>query len=144
MTLRTKDFLAAARTAARCCDDKKAGDIRLFDVSRLTSVANYYVVASADSSTQLQALQDSVADQLEENHGLRPLHREGRKGVNWSVLDFGGIVVHLLHRAAREFYGLERLWEGAKEVDWASAEKPEKPRRKTAKNPRKKTLAKSR
>lgn len=117
MTLRPKDFLALGRLAARCVDDKKALDIRLLDVRRLTSVADYFLLASAESHTQLQAVYDHVADEIKKEFGLQLLHREGVGSSHWTILDYGGLVVHLFHRNARQFYDLERLWEGAKLVD---------------------------
>ncbi len=117
MTLRPKDFLALGRLAARCADDKKAIDVRLLDVRRLTSVADYFLLASALSQTQLQAVYDHIADEIKKEFGQHLLHREGVGSAHWTVLDYGGLVVHLFHQNSRGFYDLERLWEGAKLVE---------------------------
>ncbi|HMX94375.1 MAG TPA: ribosome silencing factor [Elusimicrobiota bacterium] len=117
-TASARRFLAAARLAARGADDKKARDIRPWDVRRLSGAADFYVVATCDSNPQIQAAEDAIEESLKEK-GLRPLRREGRGSAPWRVLDFGGLVVHLLTESARLFYGLERLWEGAKSMPWA-------------------------
>jgi ribosome-associated protein len=78
----------------------------LLDVRRVYTVADFYVVATAESSPQLQALQDNLDLKLKEDYGLNPLRRDGRGSSAWSVLDYGGLVVHLMSPAALEFYGL--------------------------------------
>ena len=138
MTFKTKDFLAVARLAAEAADDKKAADIRLLDVRHTSGLADYYLLASVQSAPQLQAVQDNVDQKVKEAFGLFPLHREGRHGVTWLVMDYGGLVIHLMHQATREFYSLERLWEGAKVVEWQAkapepkAKKPEPKAKKPA------------
>ena len=129
MTLGSRRFLTAARRAATLCHDKKAEDILLLDARPIAGLADYYVLATVDSAPQLQAVQDHVAAQLKENAGLVPLRRDGRGSGQWSVLDYGGLVVHVMHREARAFYQLERLWEGAKAQAWRE-EKKEAPARK--------------
>lgn len=116
-------FLAAARLAARGADDKKARDVRLWDVRRFSGVTDFYVVATCDSIPQMQAAENTIDETLKKS-GLRPLRREGRGSAPWRVLDFGGVVVHLLTESARLFYGLERLWEGAKAMPWAADAAP--------------------
>lgn len=120
--LRPKEFLAAAREAATAADDKKALDILLLDVRHLPLVADYYLIATVESSAQLAAVRDNVARCVRDRCGLSPLRKDGRGSDHWVVLDFGGMVVHAMHRSAREFFGLERLWEGARPVDWRAPE----------------------
>jgi ribosome-associated protein len=124
MVLKARDFMAMGRLAARCAEDKKAEQISLLDMHRVSGVADYFLLATAESSPQLRAVQDAVEEALKRDYGLDPLHREGRDSRNWTVLDYGGLVVHLFHRNAREFYGIERLWENAKPLDWAAEEAP--------------------
>jgi ribosome-associated protein len=113
-----KRFLSAAKLAATAADDKMASDILLLDVKKSSAVADYYVLASVDSSTQLSACADHVVRRLRETFKLHPLHSDRRRSDHWAALDFGGLVVHVLHRQAREFYALERLWEEARRVKW--------------------------
>ncbi len=124
MTLQPRDFLALARQAARICDDRKARDIRLLDVRRSSGLADYFVLATAESSTHLQAVQHHITQNLKDAHGLVPLHRDGAGSAQWTVLDYGGLVIHLMHPQAREFYQLERLWEDARPVEWAEDGEP--------------------
>jgi ribosome-associated protein len=113
-----KRYLAAAKIAALAADDKKASDILLVDVKKTSGVADYYVLASVDSSTQLSAVASHVDRRLREELHLHPAHNDGRKSLHWAALDYGGLVVHVMHREAREFYALERLWEGARRIKW--------------------------
>jgi len=112
-----RDFRRLAKAAAVAVDDKKAVDVAVLDVRKESDVADYMVVAGAQSSTQLRALFDAVEESLLEL-GIRPLHREGRPHDRWLALDYGGLVVHILSREAREFYRLEQMWEKAKTVSW--------------------------
>jgi ribosome-associated protein len=133
MTLRARDFLELARLSARCADDKKAQDVAVLAVGKVTGLADYFVLASVDSQPQLAAVQDHVAKSIKEVFGLSPLHRDGVGSGQWTVLDYGGTVVHLFRRDARAFYGLERLWEGARAVEWKAAPpKKRAPRKKPA------------
>ena len=120
-------FRSAAQAAARAADDKIATDVLVFDVHRTSSVADYYVLVSVESSTHLTAVVDAVSRRLREDFQLHAIHQDGRHSDQWAVLDYGGLMVHILRREAREFYALERLWEGAKRMSWE--EKPA-PRRK--------------
>lgn len=116
-----KNFLAVGKAAARLADDKKAADITLLDVRRISSVADCYLLATAESTPQMQALQDHIDAKLKEQFRVDPLRRDGRGSSAWSVLDYGGLVVHLMNPSSRQFYDLERLWEGAKRVEWEAA-----------------------
>lgn len=143
-----RNFLAVGKAAARFADDKKAVDITLLDVRRFSSVADYYLLATAESTPQLQALQDYLDEKLKEQFHVDPLRRDGRSSSAWSVLDYGGLVVHLMNPSSRQFYDLERLWEGARRVEWeaqakvavaaaAPRHKPAKPARAKRAPPRK-------
>ena len=96
-------------------DEKKADDIVLLEISELTIVAEYFVIASATSNTHLKALADDIEHELELK-GIRPDHIEG-KATGWILLDYGSVVVHLFLPDARENYNLERLWADGKVMD---------------------------
>lgn len=119
-------FLAVGRLAARCADDKKADRVSLMDVRKVSSVSDYVVLASAESQPQLQAIYSHIVDTVKESHGLFPLHRDGIGSPQWAVVDYGGVLIHLFHRNARDFYSLERLWEGAKPIAWEPKPAPAK------------------
>ena len=105
-----------AITAVRALDSKKGQDIKVIDVAALTSLADYFVICSGTSNTQINALCDAVEKAVNEG-GEPTLHREGYRGGTWVLLDFGSIVVHVFNNEAREFYSLERLWHDGKPVD---------------------------
>jgi ribosome-associated protein len=112
-----RDFRKLAKAAAIAADDKKAVDPLVFDIRKESDVADYMVIAGAQSSPQLRALYDGIEDALRDLDA-KPLHREGRSHDRWYVLDYGGLIVHILSEEARDFYRLESLWEKAKPVKW--------------------------
>jgi len=97
-------------------DNKKAVDIKLLRTRDVTILADYFVICSANSSTQLKTLSDEVEKTLKEK-GEAPLRREGRRYGGWVLIDFGCVVVHLFLKETRDFYTLERLWSDAEDVD---------------------------
>jgi ribosome-associated protein len=110
------DFLKLARHAARVADDKKGKDIVILNVKRLTVVANYFLIVTAESTVQTRAILDSIFDALKQEDGVPPLRREGVKNATWSVLDYGGLVIHVMMPEARALYSLEKVWADARKV----------------------------
>ena len=106
-----------ALLAARALSDKKAKGIQALEIADLTTLAEYFVIATGSSNTQINALVDNVEKVLAEEAGEQPLHREGYRGGTWVLLDYGCLAVHVFSAEAREFYGLERLWRDGKAVD---------------------------
>ena len=104
-----------AEAAVRALDGKKALDIRLLHTTDVTTLADYFVICTAASSTQIKTLGDAVEAALEEL-GENKSHREGHRSGTWVLLDFGCVVVHLFMEEARQFYNLERLWADAEEI----------------------------
>lgn len=114
-----KAFKNVAVAAARAIDDRKAEKIVVLDVRKTSPLSDYMIVATALSRPHLESLEDKVVEDLE-GLGLR-VHRRNRPQTDvWRVLDFGGLIVHLMSEEARELYALERLHDGAKEVAWRS------------------------
>ena len=99
---------AVARGIANLTLTKKATDVLLMDLRGLTSMADYFVVCSADSDIQVRAIADAVVDGME-RQGVRPWHIESGS-ANWILLDFVDVVLHVFHRNTRPFYNLEKLW----------------------------------
>jgi len=97
-------------------DNKKAQDIKLLKTTDVTILADYFVICTAGSTTQLKALSDEVEKALKQSDEI-PLRREGHRVSDWVLIDYGCVVVHLFLQEAREFYSLERLWADAKELD---------------------------
>ena len=106
-----------ALLAAKALDSKKGAEIKVMEVTELTSLADYFVICSGSSTTQINALCDVVEEKLETEGGEKPLRREGHRGGTWVLLDYGCVVVHVFNNEAREFYSLERLWNDGKSVD---------------------------
>lgn len=100
----------------RTLDSKKAMDITAIKIEELTTISDYFVIASAGSTTQLKALSDEVEYQLEKE-GVVCGHREGFESASWILLDYGSVIVHLFLKDSRAFYSLERLWNDGVEVD---------------------------
>lgn len=105
-----------ALAAVRALDEKKGREIAAIEITDLTALADYFVIASGTSNTQINALCDAVEKALKEQ-GEMPLRREGYRDGTWVLLDYGCVAVHVFSQEAREFYDLERLWRDGKQVD---------------------------
>ena len=105
-----------ALAIARALDSKKGQDIKVLKTEELTTLADYFVICSATSTTQVKALAD-VAEETAKQLGEPPHHIEGHRGGVWTLLDFSSVVVHVFMEEARQFYDLERLWADAVPVE---------------------------
>ena len=90
-------------------------DPLILDISKLTTVAHYFLIAHGNSDRHVRAIAQNISDELEENK-IRSWHREGMSEGRWIVLDYGSVIAHIFYRDLREFYGLERLWGNAAQV----------------------------
>ena len=106
------EIIDKVKLAAKCFDDKKAQDIVALEIGGLTSIADYFVIGSGSSSTQVKAIADEIEEKMAEA-GFDPAHREGYSGGMWILLDYSDVVCHVFHNETREFYGIERLWSDA-------------------------------
>jgi ribosome-associated protein len=95
--------------------DKKASDVVLLRTAEITTMADYFVIASGRSDTQVQALSKAIVDELRDE-GIKPIGVEGLSSARWVLLDYGSVIVHLFAPEEREYYGLERLWSSATQV----------------------------
>jgi len=91
-------------------DNKKAEDIVILDVHELSSVTDYFVLASGSSEPHLRAIVDEITDKLREDHDLRPRAVDGTFQAAWVVLDFFDVIVHVMRQDVRDRYDLETLW----------------------------------
>ena len=105
-----------ALECVRALDAKKGRDIKLLETGELTTLADYFVICSATSTTQIKALADACEKALKDA-GEPPHHIEGHRGGTWVLLDFSSVVVHISNEEARKFYDLERLWSDAVPMD---------------------------
>lgn len=98
-----------AAIALRALEDKKAEDIRIIDISTVSVLADYFIIANGSNRSQIQALADSVEEKLGKA-GTPVKQIEGYASANWVLLDFGDIIVHIFDKENRLFYDLERIW----------------------------------
>jgi ribosome-associated protein len=104
---------ALKKTAVAALEDIKAHDISVLNVKKLTSVADYMIVASGDSPRQVKALARNVVEKVSEGGG-EVIGLEGEASGEWVLVDLGDVVVHIMHPAVREYYNLEELWTAPK------------------------------
>lgn len=116
------------RVAVAAALDKKAFDLDVLSVGELTSIADYFILASASNERQAAAIADSIEEQLKKELGVRPLLVEGTTPGRWILLDFGDFIVHIFTEDVRRFYGLERLWGDAPNVTAEYTGESEQPR----------------
>ena len=102
--------------AVKALDDKKGKDIKVLHTADQTTLADYFVICTATSNTQVKAMSDAC-EEAAENQGEKVHHIEGHRGGQWTLLDYSAVVVHVFTQEGREFYGLERLWSDAQPVD---------------------------
>ncbi len=105
-----------AKVAYMALDEKKAEDIKIIDISDISVLADYFVIANGTNDSQVRALVDNVEDKLAEA-GYHAKQREGHGLGSWVLLDFGEIIVHVFDRENRLFYDLERIWRDGKYID---------------------------
>ena len=104
------------KVIVKALDDKRATDIEVLDISKLSSLSNYFVICTCNSGVQVRAAADEAEEKMKEL-GEPPLHTEGYRHGNWILLDFDDIIVHVMERETREFYGLEHLWDDAEKIE---------------------------
>lgn len=104
------------RLAVAAALDKKAADLDVLSVGALTSIADYFILASAGNERQAAAIADSIEERLKTEMKVKPLLVEGTNPGRWILMDFGDFIVHIFTEDVRRFYGLERLWGDAPNV----------------------------
>jgi ribosome-associated protein len=97
-------------------ENKKAENIVILDVSKLSSVADYYVIVSGNNEPHLRAITNEIVDQVRDEQNVRPRAVEGETSAAWQVLDYFDVIVHVMHTDARAKYDLESLWGDAPRV----------------------------
>ena len=107
--------------AVRAAESKKATDIKVLDLTGVTSFADYFVICTGANQRQIQAITDEVGLQLKEQAQELPLSLEGYNQAEWVLADYGDLLVHIFSPKAREYYDLERLWRSAKTVEIPAA-----------------------
>ena len=98
---------------ARYLDEKIAKDISILNISNVSSFADYFVICSAPSNTQVKALTENLADKVKQAFTRLPLGKENDVKNRWNLIDYGDVVVHILHQEDREAYAIEKFWNHA-------------------------------
>ena len=98
---------------ARFLDDKLAKDISILNISNISVLADYFVICSTDTNTQVKALTGSVREKVKENFERIPCGEENDLKNRWNLLDYGDVIVHILHKEERETYAIEKFWNNA-------------------------------
>lgn len=106
---------AVVNIAVQAAEDKKAVDITVLDIREISVIADYFIICSGRSGTQVQAIVENIQERLEKD-GVVTLRREGFREGNWVLLDYGDVIVHVFRETERQFYNLERLWGDAQVV----------------------------
>jgi ribosome-associated protein len=115
----TKDpSRALALCAAHAASDLKATDVIVLDVGEVLSIAGYFVIASASNPRQVRAIVDDVEAKVKEQLHRSPVRTEGVREQQWTLIDYGDVVVHVFLDSVRDFYEIERLYMDAPRVEW--------------------------
>lgn len=109
MTKNTDTYKFAC-VVARFLDEKIAKDISILNISNVSSFADYFVICSAQTSTQVKALTENLSEKIKSNFARLPIGRENDLKNRWNLLDYGDIVVHILQQDDREAYAIEKFW----------------------------------
>lgn len=105
-----------AKLAIKALDDKKAEDIKVIDISEVSVIADYFIIANGTNRSQIQALSDNVEEML--GRAQIPLKQvEGYDNANWVLLDFHDVIIHIFDKENRLFYDLERIWRDGKMIE---------------------------
>ncbi len=110
-----------ARIACKALEDKKASDLKIIDIQEISTIADFFIIASGSNRNQVQAMADNV-DEMLHKAGCDPKQIEGYQGGSWILLDYRDIVIHIFDEENRVFYDLERIWRDGKITDQAALE----------------------
>lgn len=121
-----------AKKIAELALSKKASQVVIMDLRKLTDITDYFVICSGDSDIQVKAIADAIIDGTEKK-GIDVWHKEGISQRQWILLDFVDVVTHVFHKDARKYYGLEKLWSDAKIEAIEDKPKKAKPKAKSKK-----------
>ena len=113
------ELLEIVKKAVSALEDKKAEDITVIDISEVSSIADYFIIANGSNANQLAAMQDAV-DEAFYKSGLHAKQIEGNKNSTWILIDYNDVIVHLFDKEDRLFYDLERIWKDGKVIDLAN------------------------
>ena len=96
--------------AARACDEKKAKEIRLININRVSYISEWILIAEGLSDVQVRSISNSVEVELRENANIEPIRKEGVNEAKWALLDYGDLIINIFQPEIRKFYDLESFW----------------------------------
>ena len=114
--MENKSALELARLVRNAMEDKKAENIKVIDISEISTIADYFVICNATNTSQIEAITDNVCDTLG-RAGYSGRKTEGAHSTEWILMDYGDVVIHIFSREGRAFYDLERIWRDGKFID---------------------------
>ena len=114
-------FRPEIRAAVEAAQEKQAVDLTVLKLP--SAFAEYFLLASGQSTPQILAIAQAIEERLDRQR-IHLIHREGKPGAEWLLLDYGFLVVHVFSQPARQYYDLERLWRNAERTDFPSPERP--------------------
>ena len=120
------DSKLLACVIARILDDKLGKEISILNIGHVSSLADYFVIVTGDSTPQVKALMENVKDVIKKTFGRLPSRIENDAKNRWNLLDYGDVVVHILHKEERETYAIEKFWNNAfsiSEKEWKEISK---------------------
>ena len=110
------ELLEIVKKAVGALEDKKAEDIKVIDIGEISSIADYFIIATGSNSNQLAAMQDAV-DEVMYKAGIEAKQVEGNNNSTWILIDYNDVIVHLFSKEDRLFYDLERIWKDGKVIE---------------------------
>jgi ribosome-associated protein len=117
VTARKDSIPPHVRAAVDAAREKQAADVVVLNLEGLGAFTDHFIICTGFSARQVEAICDEIEKQVERN-GARLLHREGKPGGEWMLLDFGSVIAHVFTERARHFYDLERLWRAARRLEF--------------------------
>ena len=109
--------LEKAKAIVKVLDEKKGRDIQLLEIRGLSTLGDYFILASGGSNTQVKALSDDVDEEMHKQFDIHPECVEGLQAAEWVLMDYDDVMVHIFQEEPRAFYNLERLWNDAPRID---------------------------
>ncbi len=110
------EALDIVKVAKAALEDRKAEDISVIDIREISTIADYFVIATGSNQNQLNAMSDSVEEELGKL-GVNLRHVEGTRSSTWILMDYRDVIIHLFSREDREFYDIERIWTDGKKIE---------------------------
>lgn len=110
-----------AKACVKAAEEIQAENIRVWDMREVSNLTDFMIVCSGSSMPHLRAIIREVGGIVERAAGSRPAFTDGKADSRWVVLDYIDVMVHVMHEEMRDFYGLEELWSGAKELEWSES-----------------------